>query len=237
MEGMSRKATLGTACAALVAIGCSHGNSGNTPDAPCTSCDASSGVDGGGPKLEKNFPPYGLSWTPTGDMGRAGGLTWAYTGIDRGSLVHIWWLVCDDPLNACGLSMAGPIDRPTEAWLFDASRSDLPNGTLAFTDTTRIALADGSFEGLPGRLTINIVDASSAPVPFAGVSTLGIHARAGQYGAEITGTAFTVTLLGEVQDPTTQAWTPYLDYYDAQPTPDTGGPYLTVDLDGAFYDD
>jgi hypothetical protein len=232
---MSRRAAL--LCAALVAIGCSHGHSGATSDAPCTSCDGGSGVDARGPTLEKNFPPYGLVWTPTGDMGRAGGLTWAYTGINRGTLTHIWWIICDDPLNPCGLSMAGPIDRPTEAWRFDASRSDLPNGTVAFTDATRLALADGSFQSLPGRLTIKIVDASSAPIAFARVTTLGVPARAGQYGAEITGTAFTVTLLGEVQDPTSMAWTPYLDYYDSQPTPSTGGPYATVDLDGAFYDE
>src|SRR5512140_1603379 len=32
------------------------------------------------PKLE-GFPPFGLTWTPTGNLGRAGGLTWTYTGI------------------------------------------------------------------------------------------------------------------------------------------------------------
>ena len=235
---MSRTAALGTACAMLVAIGCSKAKSGSGPDAPCTSCDggSGSGTDAGGPKLEKNFPPYGLSWTPTGDMGRAGGLTWAYTGINRGSLTHIWWILCDDPLNPCGLSMAGPIDRPTEAWLYDATRSDLTNGTVAFTNTTRMALADGSFAALPGRLTLNIVDGSGAPLVFASVVSLGGFARAGQYGAEIPGTAFTLSLLGEVQDPTTQTWTPYLDYYDAAPTPPSGG-NITVDLDGFFYDE
>src|SRR4051794_34312443 len=35
------------------------------------------------------FPPFGLTWTPTGDLGRAGGLTWTYVGIDRKDLFHI----------------------------------------------------------------------------------------------------------------------------------------------------
>src|SRR5690242_14652577 len=103
---MSRTAAL--VAATLLAIGCSKGHSAGTFDAPCTSCDGGSGSGtdaGGGPHLEKMFPPYGLVWTPTGDMGRAGGLTWAYTGINRGTLTHIWWIICDDPLNPCGLSM------------------------------------------------------------------------------------------------------------------------------------
>ena len=232
---MSREAALLTAM--LAAAGCSKGHSAGTADASFDAGSGSGNPDGGGPHLEKNFPPYGLVFTMTGDMGRAGGLTWSYTGINRGSLTHIWWILCDDPLNPCGLSMAGPIDRPSEDWLFDASRSDLPNGKIAFTDTTRLALDGGSFEALPGRLTITIADASNAAVPFASVASLGGFARAGQYGAEIPGTAFTLQLLGEVQDPTSMTWTPYLDYYDSQPTPSTGGPYLTVDLDGFFYDE
>src|SRR5256885_16739358 len=47
--------------------------------------------------LETVFPPYNLTWTPGGDPGRAGGLTWTYVGIERGDLFHIWWIVCDDP--------------------------------------------------------------------------------------------------------------------------------------------
>ena len=55
------------------------------------------------------FPPFGLTWTPSGELGRAGGLTWTYTGIQRGDLFHIWWVVCDDPGMPCGLSLDGPI--------------------------------------------------------------------------------------------------------------------------------
>ena len=34
-------------------------------------------------KLEPTFPPYGLTWNETGALGRAGGLTWTYSGIQR----------------------------------------------------------------------------------------------------------------------------------------------------------
>src|SRR6478736_4653867 len=60
------------------------------------------------------FPPFGLTWTPTGDLGRAGGLTWSYVGIQRADLFHIDWIVCDDPATPCGLSLDGPIDVASE---------------------------------------------------------------------------------------------------------------------------
>ena len=188
------------------------------------------------PKLESTFPPYGLTWTPSGGLGRAGGLTWTYTGIHRGTLLHIYWIVCDDPSMPCGLSLNGPITSSSE-WLFSATDSDLPSGKLIFTNSTAIMTADAGTVPLSGRLTVTIVDSGGAAIPFADVATLSVTARAGKYGAEITGTGFTVTALAEVEDTTTSMWTPYLDYYDAAHTvpPDAGNTY--VSFGGSFYDD
>lgn len=180
------------------------------------------------------FPPFGLTWTPTGDLGRAGGLTWSYVGIQRADLFHIDWIVCDDPATACGLSLDGPIDVATEDWVFDAGRSDLPNGKLAFINSMHIALADGTNPALAGRLTITAVDPQNAPIPFAPVATLNVPPRAGQYGAEIKGTGYTVTALAEVQDPTSLAWIPSTDYYDAAATPMAGGG-VTTSFGASFY--
>lgn len=189
------------------------------------------------PKLEPTFPPFGLTWTPTGDLGRAGGLTWTYTGINRADLFHIYWVVCDDPNTPCGLSLDGPVDLPGEKWQYSATDSDLPKGKLAFTNTTGILLADASTVPLSGRLTVTIVDANAAPVPFADVATLGVTARDGKYGAEIPGTGYKVTALAEVKDGTTNTWTPYLDYYDSAATPDTGdaGTGAQVSFGASFY--
>jgi hypothetical protein len=189
-------------------------------------------------KLE-NFPPYGLTWTSSGDLGRAGGLTWTYTGIQRADLFHIWWIVCDDPATPCGLSLDGPIDVPAENWTYDATDSELGSGKLVFTNSTNILLADSSSVPLSGRLTMTIVDANDAAIAFADVATLGVTtARLGKYGAEIKGTGFKVVALMEVEDTTTSTWTPYLDYYDAAATPDTGdaGGNAQVSYGGSFYD-
>lgn len=186
------------------------------------------------PTLQDMWPPYGLTWTPTGDPGRAGGLTWTYTGIDRADLFHIYWLVCDDPATPCGVSLDGPVDM-TERWQFSAADSNLPGGVLVFTNTTHIALADATSPALTGRLTLAIAGDDSQPLPFADVGTLGVTARDGEYGAEILGAGFTVVVLIEVQD-ATMVWTPYLDYFEAAATPDPG-PGTAISFGGSFYDE
>ncbi|HEY4242344.1 MAG TPA: hypothetical protein VGM88_21145 [Kofleriaceae bacterium] len=182
----------------------------------------------------QDFPPFGLTWTPTGDLGRAGGLTWTYVGIQRSDLFHIDWVLCDDPATPCGLSLDGPIDASPEGWSFNPSASDLPNGTLGFVNSTHIALDDGTLPALAGRLTVHIVDDQGLPIPCATVSTLDVPPRLGQYGAEIMGTGYTATALAEIQDPTSLAWVPYLDYYDAAATPAAGGG-VTTSFGASFY--
>jgi len=188
-----------------------------------------------------NWPPYNMTWTNAGELGRAGGLTWTYSAIQRGDLFHIYWVLCDDPAEPCGLSLDGPIDVPNEKWTYSASDSDLTNGKIVYTNTTNILLADNSKIALNGRLTVTIVDSNNAPIPFADVGTLNVTARDGKYGAEIKGTGFKVVALGEVEDPTQDGgavWTPYADYYDNAPTPDTGdaGGNIYVSYGGYFYD-
>lgn len=253
--------TLATATAATGAAGCAKGNAEADAamyDASCgDTCDSDGdGVTDGSdqcpgtsptapvndegcsetqltPSLEPTFPPFGLTWTPTGDLGRAGGLTWAYAGIQRGDLFHIYWIVCDDPATPCGLSLDGPIDATGEAWVMSPGDSDLVGGRLVFTNTASITLADTTVVPLTGRLTVTIVDAASAVLPFTIVGNLGVTPRSGTHGAEIPGTAYTVTALAEVHD-ATGVWTPYLDYYDAAPTADPG-PGTAVSFGASFY--
>jgi len=183
------------------------------------------------PTLEPNFPPFGLTWTPTGDIGRAGGLTWTYEGIDRADLFHIYWVVCDDPATPCGVSLDGPIDAAGESWTF-STLSALGAGRLIFDNAPTIRLADNTTTQLMGRLRITILDGFGNPLPFATAASFSIPARAGMYGAPIPGIGFTVTAIIEVQD-STAVWTPYLDYYDAAQTPDPGS--TSVSFAGSFY--
>lgn len=186
--------------------------------------------------LEAMFPPYNLAWTNAGDLGRAGGLTWTYANINRGDLFKIAWVVCDDPATPCGMSLDGPIDVAAENFQYDATDSDLLHGKLVYTNTTHIALADMTQPQLNGRLTVTITDATMMPIAFAAVSAFGINPRMGQFAAAIAGTGFQVVALAEVQDPTSMMWSPYLDYYDAAPTPMTGSGSSAISFGGSFYD-
>ena len=186
--------------------------------------------------LNPNFPPYGLTWSPAGDIGRAGGLTWMYSGINRGDLFHIWWLVCDDPTTPCGLSFNGPISPSQGEWTLSIPDTDLPNGKLVFTNTSPIVLANGTTPTINGRLTVAITDGSNVAVPFSNVAVLALKARAATYGAEITGTAFQVTVLAEAQDPTSGTWMPALDFFDQAHAPDDAGMPVYESFDGEFYD-
>ncbi|HTJ42589.1 MAG TPA: hypothetical protein VL463_10875 [Kofleriaceae bacterium] len=189
------------------------------------------------PKLNPNFPPYGLAWTTTGDAGRAGGLTWTYAGITRGDLFHIWWIICDDPAEPCGVSLDGAIDQAGEHFVFDATSSDLANGKIVYANTTNIITVNGTTP-LSGRVTITIVDGNDAAIPVFDTASMGVTARDGTHGAEIKGLSFRAVIQIEVAD-SSQVWTPYLDYYDAAQTPDLGtdaGGNAVVSFGGSFYD-
>lgn len=184
------------------------------------------------PTLEPDFPPFGLTWTPTGELGRAGGLTWTYTGIERSDRFHIYWVVCDDPATPCGISLDGPIEA-AEQWQFSPTDSDLVNGRLVFTNTTHILLNDTSTPQLTGRLTLTITNQNDAPMSWYSTSSMNVTPRMGTHGAEITGTGYKVVALAEVRD-ATSAWMPYMTYYDAAPTPTAGGAVYTS-FGGSFY--
>src|SRR4029079_5481183 len=103
-----------------------------------------------------------------GDAGRAagGGLAWTYTGINRGDLFHIYWVICDDPATPCGVSLDGPIDAAGEAGTYSLTDSDAANGKVVFDTTTGVLLADTTTRPLTGRLTVTMTDNGQTPAPI-----------------------------------------------------------------------
>ena len=71
-------------------------------------------------------------------------------------------------------------------------------------------------------------------MPIGDLNSLGIVGRDGEYGTEVKGAGYTITMLIEVQD-AAAVWTPYLDYYDTAPTPEMGMGLAQLSIGGSFY--
>lgn len=183
------------------------------------------------PTIVEEFPPFGLTWVDNGELGVTGGLTWTYTAIQRGDLFHIYWILCDDPATPCGVGLDGGLDTAEEYFQYSDADSDAVNGVLVFTSTPQIMLADGSTPTLNARLTVTVTDLNDAPQPGGDAVTLGVATRSGKAGVEITGTAFRVHMIAEIEDGA--VWTPYREYFDAAPTPD--GAQVIGSVSGFFY--
>jgi hypothetical protein len=183
------------------------------------------------------FPPYGSMFTQTGDPGRAGGVTYAYTGINfasDGGLFDIYWVLNDDSaFGPYGISLDGPV-MMAETWTLSGSDSMLPNGVAVFTGNTHIHLFDGSLPPLMSRLTVTATSGSN-PLAWQTTANLGIMADLGTMVVQVPkgmASALTINAKAEVFDGTN--WVPYLDYYDAAKTPPEAKEAY-ISYGGSFY--
>jgi hypothetical protein len=189
-------------------------------------------------KRNDTFPSYGLTFTKTGDPGRAGGVTFAYTGIDfstDGGHFNIYWVPNDDAaFGPYGISLDGPVEAP-ETWTLSAGESSLPGGVAVFHGNTKIHLFDGSTPALQSRLTLTATSGST-PLAWQTTADLAITAELGTMALEIPHVAastFTVVAKAEVFNGS--AWVPYLDDYDAAKTPPEAKEAF-ISYGGSFYD-
>jgi hypothetical protein len=185
------------------------------------------------------FPPYGLTFMKTGDPGRVGGVTYAYTGIDfssDGGHFAIYWVVNDDAaFGPYGISLDGPVEAP-ETWTLSASESSLAAGIAVFHGNTHIHLFDNSLPPLQSRLTLTATD-GSGPLAWHSTAELGITPDLGTMALTIAKesgpSSFTVNAKAEVLNGST--WVPYLDFYDPARTPPEAKEAF-ISYGGSFYD-
>jgi len=213
------------------------------PDAvdACPGTPAGSAVNAAGCALSQTmaranpaFPPYGLTLTSMGNSGRAGGLTWNYTGINTSGHFAIYWVALDDPaFGPYGISLNGPVQAGTAVALSTAD-SNLAAGLAVFEGTTSIALLTGTI-AVPTRLILSVVDQASNPIPWQTTAALGIDADLGTYALVVPTVAnagFTVNAQAQVFNGI--VWQPYLDYYDAAAKVSSGNAFISYG--GTFYD-
>src|SRR4051794_18375412 len=116
-----------------------------------------------GPVQPGAAPLAGVTFTSAGDIGRAGGLTYTFSGVTGGLLGQfqsLEWGPAD--ANAVQLSMDGLIDAPGETLTFAPGASDLANGRAIWTGTAQYPIAVA-----PGMLSLQTRFTMTAP-PITG---------------------------------------------------------------------
>jgi hypothetical protein len=189
-------------------------------------------------KVNPAFPPYGLTFTESGTSGRAGGLTWNFSGIDfssGGGKFAIYWVANDDPaFGPYGISLNGPVTAPS-AVAVSVADSNLAGGVAVLEGTTSIQLLNGTTPTLQTRLVLTAVDKTSNPLPWQTTAALGITGDLGTVALQIPDVAssgFTVNAQAQVWNGS--SWEAYLDYYDAASRASSGNAFISYG--GSFYD-
>jgi uncharacterized repeat protein (TIGR01451 family) len=183
-----------------------------------------------GPVQPGSAPLTGVSFTSAGDIGRAGGLTYTFSGLTSGLLAQfqsLEWGPAD--ANGVQLAMDGAIDAPGETLTFNAGASDLAIGKAVWTGSAQYPIAQPATTlSLLTRFTMTAEDAASAPITgFIATSGYGDGATVPVSGD------FSANLLYEVSADGGVTWTPAKDYFDAQQN--VPGNQIVSSFTGAFF--
>lgn len=180
-------------------------------------------------------PPGVGSYTQTGAiLGKEGGVTFEFTGIDLDQTSLLMW--GPDAGNPPGLAFDRSIDEAGETLVFDSAASDFAAGVARFTgeaDFTYYELPSSttSTVTLPSRLTITVTDPSGQPIPLEDSAVYGISDDVG--AVAVIEDDFSVNLLIESYFRT--RWQPSVDMYDIEHTPPDGAGAVITTFTGGFY--
>jgi hypothetical protein len=149
-----------------------------------------------------------VTYTSSGDIGEAGGLTYSFSGLTSGLMAQfsdLEWGPADS--DAVELAMNGDSTFSTagQVLTFDSADSDLAAGTAVWTGSTPYPLAEPS-------------ETVTLQTQFIMTASTALNATAG-YGdgatVPVTGD-FSVNLLFEVSADGGTTWTPAITYFNAQ---------------------
>ncbi len=198
---------------------------------------ASAGASPPGPTGPVYPPPGGVTLTPSGDIGQAGGLTWSYSGFTQSGWTHMVWgssappdLAFDAPngIDPCSSCDAG-VDEPGETLTFDSADSNLAGGQLEWTGSAKINVL-GSDETLPTRLLMSVTDGTD-PVGLMSPSALGLDPQIGGLVLVDANPSYSVNLVFEAFRSGT--WTPAKTLFDSLST--DSGAMVQDDFSGGFW--
>ncbi len=178
------------------------------------------------------FPAPGSgTWTSTGtptggEIGKAGGITWSYTGVDPTQFDQmVWGLGYPDSPATFSFGVN------TATLEFDPSTSNLSGGVLNFTGSAEFPNLDGSTPAYPVQLTVTTVTGPSAFVAPSSLTGLTVDPSAGGV-LPVTGD-YSVNLIIQVSTDGGTTWTPANDYFNS--TPHTASASTTSSVQGDFW--
>lgn len=178
------------------------------------------------------FPAPGSgTWTSTGtpaggEIGKSGGITWSYTGVDPTQFDQMVW-----GLGYPNFPATFSFGLNTATLAFDSATSDLGGGILNFTGTAQFPNLDGSTPSYPVRLQVTTLTGPSAFADPASLTGLTVDPSAGGV-LPVTGD-FSVKLIIEVSTNGGTTWTPANDYFNS--TPHTAGVSTSSSVQGDFW--
>jgi uncharacterized repeat protein (TIGR01451 family) len=178
------------------------------------------------------FPAPGSgTWTSTGtatggEIGKAGGITWSYTGVDTTQFDQMVW-----GLGYPTFPSTFSFGLDTASLAFDPTTSNLSGGVLNFAGTAEFPNLDGTTPSYPIRLTVTTETGPSAFVSPADLTGLTVDPSAGGV-LPVTGD-FSVNLIIQVSTDGGNTWTPANDYFNN--TPHTAGATTSSSVYGDFW--
>jgi hypothetical protein len=193
---------------------------------------ATAAVAGADTTIGPVFPAPGSgTWTSTGtptggEIGKAGGITWSYTGVDPTQFDQmVWGLGYPDfpSTYSFGLNTATLAYNPTT--------SNLSAGILNFSGSANFPNLNGTTPTYLIQLTVSTVTGPSAFVAPADLTGLTVDPSAGGV-LPVTGD-YSVNLIIQVSTDGGSTWTPANDYFNE--TPHTIGATTSSSVQGDFW--
>lgn len=178
------------------------------------------------------FPAPGSgTWTSTGtatggEIGKAGGVTWTYTGVDPTQFDQMVW-----GLGYPEYPATFSFGLNTATLAFDPAASNLSGGVLNFTGSAEFPNLNGSTPSYPVQLTVTTVTGPSAFVAPSSLTGLTVDPSAG--GVLPVTEDYSVNLIIQVSADGGTTWTPANDYFNN--TPHTAGASTSTSVQGDFW--
>jgi uncharacterized repeat protein (TIGR01451 family) len=164
---------------------------------------AKAGTTPNGPVQPGTSPFAGVTFTTTGDIGKAGGLTYSFTGLtgNLGQFSDVEWGPADTSAIQLALNGDQTFGTPGQTLAFSGITGD----TATWTGSTPYPLAQP-----PSDNTVLTRFIMTASTPLMATSGYG-----GGATLKVTGD-FSVNLLFEVSADGGATWTPATDYFNSQ---------------------